>query len=98
MISMTASENNARITVNYAGRVQGVGFRFTVCRIAEPFDVTGYVKNLTDGSVEMVAEGNSSALADLHRRIRKEMKGNIASHKMDDSRATGEFQSFDIAY
>ena len=39
--------------VFYSGRVQGVGFRFTTKRIATGFDVTGWVKNLPDGRVEM---------------------------------------------
>jgi acylphosphatase len=39
-------------TVRFSGMVQGVGFRYTACRIAGRYDVTGYVKNLHDGSVE----------------------------------------------
>lgn len=42
----------------YSGNVQGVGFRFTVIRFAKAYDsITGYVKNLPDGSVELFAEG-----------------------------------------
>lgn len=90
--------NAKRITVNYVGRVQGVGFRYTVCRIAEPFEVTGYVKNLADGSVELVAEGESESLAQLHENICLEMKNNIRNHQKVESPATGEFKSFGIAY
>lgn len=43
--------------VIYSGRVQGVGFRYTVHRLAEGYAVTGYVRNLPDGNVELVAEG-----------------------------------------
>jgi acylphosphatase len=43
--------------VVYRGRVQGVGFRYTAHRIAQGYAVTGYVRNLPDGSVELVAEG-----------------------------------------
>lgn len=43
--------------VIYNGRVQGVGFRYTAHRIAEGYAVTGYVRNMTDGCVELVAEG-----------------------------------------
>ena len=40
----------------YSGRVQGVGFRYSTKRIASGFDVTGWVKNLPDGRVEMLAQ------------------------------------------
>lgn len=46
-----------RKRVVYRGRVQGVGFRYTAQRIAEGFLIGGYVKNLPDGTVELVAEG-----------------------------------------
>jgi acylphosphatase len=43
--------------VYYSGAVQGVGFRYTVQGLAGGFAVAGYVRNLPDGRVEMVAEG-----------------------------------------
>jgi acylphosphatase len=45
------------------GMVQGVGFRFFVRREASRFGVTGWVKNLPDGSVEVYAEGEENALS-----------------------------------
>ncbi|MFZ2278558.1 MAG: acylphosphatase [Prosthecobacter sp.] len=42
--------------VLYSGRVQGVGFRYSTKRIASGFDVTGWVKNLPDGRVELLAQ------------------------------------------
>ncbi|HRH95685.1 MAG TPA: acylphosphatase [Prosthecobacter sp.] len=42
--------------VFYTGHVQGVGFRYSTKRIASGFDVTGWVKNLPDGRVEMMAQ------------------------------------------
>ena len=41
--------------IYYAGRVQGVGFRFTAKQIAAGYEVSGWVKNLPDGRVEMLA-------------------------------------------
>ncbi len=44
----------------FKGSVQGVGFRYTSRRIAKKYDLTGYVKNLSDGSVEMVIQGEKT--------------------------------------
>ena len=46
--------------VLYAGRVQGVGFRYSVKQIATGFDVTGWVRNLPDGRVELQANGETA--------------------------------------
>ena len=46
----------------YAGRVQGVGFRYTVRAVANGFEVTGMVRNLPDGRVELAAEGAGDEL------------------------------------
>jgi acylphosphatase len=51
-----------RLWVIYSGRVQGVGFRYTVKHIAGQYNITGYVKNLPSGSVEVVAEGEEQIL------------------------------------
>lgn len=47
----------ASFQVFYAGRVQGVGFRYSVKRIAAGYEVVGWVRNLPDGRVELQAEG-----------------------------------------
>ncbi|MDY7011121.1 MAG: acylphosphatase, partial [Planctomycetota bacterium] len=48
--------------IHFSGIVQGVGFRYTARRLSERFDVTGYVKNLPDGRVEVVVEGPSDQI------------------------------------
>ena len=69
------------IQVFYEGRVQGVGFRYSVRQIAKGFNVTGWVRNLADGRVEMQASGESQEVdaflegirqSDLSSLIRKE--------------------------
>jgi len=51
--------------VIYSGRVQGVGFRYTCKDIARGYDVTGSVRNLADGTVELVASGVSEEVEDF---------------------------------
>jgi acylphosphatase len=87
-----------RITANVSGRVQGVGYRYFVTDRAHETGVTGYAKNLADGSVEVVAEGTEPDL-----RIFIEMLYALGDSfiRVDDvevgwSEATGEFSGFGI--
>ena len=48
--------------VHFFGTVQGVGFRYTACRVAAGYEVGGYVRNLADGSVECLAEGDPAEI------------------------------------
>jgi acylphosphatase len=64
--------------VFYEGRVQGVGFRYAVKRIAHGFDVTGWVKNLDDGRVELRAAGEEGEVrAFLDAIHESELKSHI---------------------
>ena len=87
-----------RREVRYSGRVQGVGFRYTVCRIAQHYPVTGYVKNLGDGSVELVVEGSAQDLDSLLAAVRAEMGRYIRDVRATPGRASGAFSDFDIRY
>ena len=53
------------------GRVQGVGYRYFVQREADALGLTGLVRNLPDGTVEVVAEGGEPAMARLETRLRE---------------------------
>jgi len=87
-----------RRTVYFSGRVQGVGFRYTVEDIAARFDVRGFVRNLRDGRVELVAEGSQGELEAFHNAIEEAMRRNIRERTVTDTPATGEFTSFRIAF
>ena len=86
-----------RRTVYFSGDVQGVGFRYTTQGMARDFQVTGYVKNLPDGRVELVAEGEAGELGRFVARIGEVMSQHIRDAKAQDSPATGEFGRFGIA-
>ncbi len=59
-----------RMQIFYSGSVQGVGFRYTVKTVAAGFEVTGAVRNLPDGRVELVAEGAEDELEAFRQAIR----------------------------
>jgi len=90
---------NQRITVRYEGRVQGVGFRFTVVRLAQDLDVTGWVKNEFDGSVSMTAEGSEEQLMALLQAIRNsQLDRYITEERVRRSPGSGEFETFGVLY
>lgn len=73
-----------RRRVIFSGRVQGVGFRFTTQRLARSFPVTGFVQNLPDGDVELVAEGEPTAVSAFLMTVRETFDGKIHSTSVDD--------------
>lgn len=62
--------DKVRAQAIYQGRVQGVGFRFTAQRYANETGITGYVKNLCGGQVEIVAEGEKEKVKTFLAKIR----------------------------
>ncbi|MCA9240453.1 MAG: acylphosphatase [Planctomycetales bacterium] len=84
--------------VCFQGHVQGVGFRYTTQRIASRLAVTGTVRNLPDGRVELVAEGEPREIDCLLSQIREQLAGYIRNEQTDTRPATGHFGSFEIAY
>jgi acylphosphatase len=83
--------------VVYTGQVQGVGFRYTAQHVAEGFAVAGYVKNLPDGSVELVAQGEADPVDAFLRAISKRMSGYIERADVRDE-TPGNFQGFRIRH
>lgn len=93
---MNAASSYQRLRLFYQGRVQGVGFRYRVCRIAACFPVTGYVRNLTDGRVELVVEGNQEDVDGFLEQIRAGMGGGIDRESQLAEQATEEFTGFSV--
>ncbi len=93
-----ASSPCQRRQVFYSGHVQGVGFRYTARRIAGRFAVTGFVRNLPDGRVELVAEGTAEELTAFLNEVGERLATNIRSTAVDRRPASGEFSSFEIRH
>jgi acylphosphatase len=81
------------------GVVQGVYFRSTTETEAEQLGLTGWVKNLADGSVEVVAEGPRPALQELLSFLRQGPPGaHVTDLRVNWSAATGEFRFFQVRW
>jgi len=97
-MSATDQASNQRREILYRGYVQGVGFRYTVQRIARGFAATGFVRNLRDGRVQLVAEGSADVLDDFRAAVADAMGDYIHHSEAETSPATGEFTGFDIRF
>ena len=86
-----------RLHIFYSGRVQGVGFRYTTKVPACGFEVTGTVRNLLDGRVEMIAEGERTELEEFRRALQDSEVGRfVRQEEVVWSAAENEFRGFEI--
>ena len=80
-----------------SGRVQGVFFRDSARTEAQHLNLTGWVRNCQDGTVEVVVEGDIQAVDDFHRWCQiGPPYANVSRVAEDYSAATGEFCEFSI--
>src|SRR5579859_6599364 len=90
-------EKRLRMRVFYSGRVQGVGFRYNAKSVAAGFEVTGTVRNLLDGRVELVAEGSREELEAFRAGIRDSgMAGFVKDEAVTWSDAQNDLRGFEI--
>jgi acylphosphatase len=83
--------------VFYEGRVQGVGFRYTARRVASGYDVAGYVRNLPDGRVELVASGEPEEVDEFLVAMRdSELAGHIENESAAEIGVTSGLRGFEI--
>ena len=88
-----------RAHVYYVGRVQGVGFRMTAEELAQTLGIVGWVKNLRDKRVELVAEAEEQTLREYLETIRTgAMKNFIQQVEVSWSDASDTFNDFEIRY
>jgi len=85
------------MTVFYSGKVQGVGFRYNAKSVATGFEVTGTVRNLLDGRVELIAEGKRTELDEFRVAVRDSgLAGFIRDENVLWSDAKGDMRGFQI--
>jgi len=87
----------ARLII-FVGRVQGVGFRFTAHRMANRHQLTGFVRNLPDGNVEMLAQGQLEDIDDCIRDIKEDLTGYVKETKIDDVPPDPRHTDFKITF
>jgi acylphosphatase len=87
-----------RIRAEFIGSVQGVGFRFTAERIARESGVCGWVRNLRNGNVEVIAEAPKEVLVQFLERLKDRFAGYINSVDVIWGPARGEFKDFTITF
>ena len=81
----------------YSGTVQGIGFRYTTQRFALELGLRGWVKNLHDGRVEILAEGKKELIEELFVRINKYFEGYVRDSKITYKEAKEDLVGFRIA-
>jgi acylphosphatase len=93
---MTDSEIS-QLHASVEGRVQGVGFRYFVLEVANALNLSGWVRNRWDGSVEVLAEGERQALEKLLKALQRGPRSSfVSSVKFEWRTATGEYEIFRV--
>jgi len=82
----------------FAGRVQGVGFRFTARRAASRRQLTGFVRNLWDGTVEMLAQGRSEDVDDCIQDIKEYFAGYLGETRIEEIPPDPRYIDFKITF
>ncbi len=95
MSEQTTSGPIAR-QVHYSGCVQGVGFRATTVAIARRHAVTGWVRNLADGRVQLLVEGAEPEVRCFLQDVRDQMSGYIEEEQTEERPATGKLKGFTV--
>lgn len=87
----------AQAHIFYSGTVQGVGFRYTVQRHAANLGLLGWVRNLRDGRVEILAEGKKEDIEELMRQIEDHFSDYIKDKQVSFEASEGQLRDFRIA-
>jgi acylphosphatase len=82
----------------FSGRVQGVGFRFTALNVANRYGLTGYVRNVPDGDVEMLAQGQGQMIDDCIRDLQDSFEGIISHIDIEEATPDSKLADFRITF
>lgn len=82
----------------FTGHVQGVGFRFTAHRMAGRYHLTGFVRNLHDGTVEMLAQGPAEDIEECLRDIKEALAGYVRETLIDEVPPDPRYTDFKITF
>lgn len=93
---MSDHGSHQTVQVNFVGRVQGVGFRATTHQLAQQFLVAGYVRNLPDGSVELVAQGAKDEIDRFLAAVRQRFANKIQSSNQTPIASDDRFGAFEV--
>jgi acylphosphatase len=85
-----------RYRIVYSGRVQGVGFRWQVMNVSESYEVTGFVRNLSDGTVELLVEGTKTEAREMIDAVEAKLKDYWSSKVEDLREGFPHFDRFSI--
>ncbi|MDD3295904.1 MAG: acylphosphatase [Candidatus Omnitrophica bacterium] len=86
------------VHVFYSGLVQGVGFRFSACQRARNFNVKGWVKNLNDGRVELMAQGSPRSVGGFLEALRDEFSQRFSDVNIEEFLSQEVFSEFQIRW
>ncbi len=88
----------SRFRIVYTGRVQGVGFRWQVKNISESFGVTGFVRNLIDGTVELWVEGEKAEAREMIDAVELKLRDYWHSKVVDEREGEPHYEDFSIEF
>ena len=85
-----------RATIHYSGHVQGVGFRYTVLQTAKGYEVSGFVQNLVDGRVLLVAEGEAKEIEGFVDEVAERTVAFVRKVERNDETSSRQHRGFSI--
>jgi len=82
----------------FLGHVQGVGFRYTAQQIAHQYHVAGFVRNLPDGTVEMLLQGPTQDIDNCLREVQDSFEGYIRDTRIEEAPFNPRYTDFRVAF
>lgn len=93
---MQNTDSTYYLKAHFSGHVQGVGFRYSTSQVAKGFEITGYVKNLMDGRVELEVEGDRKECRQFLEALEDELDAYIRNTEVTDGTRERKFSGFHI--